>query len=131
MSRTKFWKKTVHRRLPVWAGGSRFLPASHHIDSADRLRSKRKPPAGIVNTITCRGFCGVSRFSQRRGAADRRGFFLVDNPLESIALAVDGLFALQIEGIVSVGHQALLVGLHGLGEDLEVSLSEAAITQGT
>ena len=55
----------------------------------------------------------------------------MDDPLGSIALAVDGLFALQIEGIVSVGHQALLVGLHGLGEDLEVRLSEAAITQGT
>ena len=55
----------------------------------------------------------------------------MDDPLGSIALAVDGLFALQIEGIVSVGHQALLVGLYGLGEDLEVSLGEAAVTQGT
>ena len=51
--------------------------------------------------------------------------------VKSVALAIDGLFALQIEGIVGVGHQALLVGLHGLGEGLEVSLGEAAVTQGT
>ena len=48
-----------------------------------------------------------------------------------IALAVNSLFGFEVEGIVSVGHEALLVGLHALGEDLEISLGEAAVTQGT
>lgn len=47
-----------------------------------------------------------------------------------IALAVDGLFGLQVEGVVGVGHEALLVGLDGQGEGLEVRLSEAAVPQG-
>ena len=41
-----------------------------------------------------------------------------------VALTIDGLFALQIEGIVSIGHQALLVGLHGLGCEAKDAIPE-------
>ena len=47
-----------------------------------------------------------------------------------IALAVNGLFGFEVEGIVGVGHQALLVGLHRGRKRLEVRLGEAAIPQG-
>ena len=47
------------------------------------------------------------------------------------ALSVDGFLGFQVEGVVSVGHQPLLVGLHALGELLEVLLGEAAVPQGT
>ena len=52
MSRTKFWQKTVHRRLPVWAGGSLFLPASRHIDSL------------TYNRIVGQGFSNLTPFQQ-------------------------------------------------------------------
>ncbi len=42
------------------------------------------------------------------------------------ALAIDSFLTLQIKGAAGVGHEALLVGLHALGELLEVLLSEAA-----
>ena len=83
--------------------------------------------------IDCRTKCKKNLRAETRDLLQNREVpGLKPGTLHSlVALAVDGLFALQIEGIVSVGHQALLVGLHGLGEDLEVSLSEAAVTQGT
>ena len=52
MSITKFWQKTVHRRLPVWAGGRLFLPASRHIDSL------------TYNRIVGQGFSNLTPFQQ-------------------------------------------------------------------
>ena len=82
------------------------------------------------------GFPGSNR--QKREAASgvfsrRRLLFLesMRGKRKSVALSVDGLFAFQIKGIVGVGHQALLVGFHALGEDLEVGLGEAAVPQRT
>ena len=50
--------------------------------------------------------------------------------MQSVAGAIDVLDILQLKGIVSVGHQALLVCLNRQGESLEDSLGEAAVAQG-